>query len=318
MKTIKVGSGMSHSSHLPHPRVPVSRPLLDLSQILFGCFLAGTSFNVLLRPNEIASGGIVGLSLIFNEVFGVEPAFLQWGFNFLILVIAAKFLGRAFVFRSLAGLIALPAAVYLTRFWPPMTGDLLLGSLAGGAGVGVGMGLVFRANGSVGGFSALALLFHRRLGLPVDRGLILLDGLVLLSAALVYRNAELILAAAICVAIVGRTARGLLNGMSHSRMALIVSELSPEIESRILTEIPLGVTKLHGQGGYSGEEREVLMVVARAPEVMRLKRLVKEVDPNAFMTVCDAHEVLGYGFNSFAVTPRAERPVGLVPAPTAK
>ena len=210
-------------------------------------------------------------------------------------VLGMNWFGRAFAFRSLVGMIALPGFILATRHLPPLTDNILLAAICGGMGVGTGLGLVFRANGSVGGFSTLALAFHRFFGLPVDKGILMLDGMVLLGAFFVF-NGEQVLSALICIFLIGRIARGVLSGMGNSKVALIVSEKSHDITERVLVDIPLGVTQLSGQGAYSGDARDVLMVVMRAPEIVRLKRLVKEVDSSAFMIVCDTQEVLGYGF----------------------
>jgi uncharacterized membrane-anchored protein YitT (DUF2179 family) len=282
----------------PHPKRARPRPLLDILQMFVGCGIAGVAFNVLLRPNDIASGGVVGLSLVVQGFSSLEPAFFQWGANFLILFAALKLLGKAFALRSLVGMLMLPLVVYLTRDWAALTDNVVLAALTGGAGLGIGMGIVFRANGSIGGFSTLALLAHKEFNIPVDRTILCLDGLVIFAATLVFRDAEQVLAALICVFLTGRIARSVLSGTGSAKMALIVTEHPNALTQHILSEFTLGVTKLHSQGGYSGNERDTLMVVTRVSEVIRLQRLVRKHDPQAFMIVCDTLEVLGYGFKA--------------------
>ncbi|MDP0490166.1 MAG: YitT family protein [Verrucomicrobiota bacterium JB023] len=271
------------------------RPLQDFCKILFGTALAAICFNVLLRPNFVAPGGVVGLSLVLQPIVGWEPAFVQWGFNAVILLLGLRWFGIAFAMRSLTGMVALPAFVLLSRDWPALTDNILLAAIAGGAGLGIGLGTVFRANGSVGGFSTLALAFHRFFAIPVDRGIMMLDGLVVAGALLVF-TPEQVLSALICITLTGRIARGVLTGVGNSKVALIVSARSHEITERVLEEIPLGVTKLSGSGAYTGDQREILMIVMRPAETVRLKRLVREIDADAFMIMCDTLEVLGYGF----------------------
>jgi len=172
------------STEEPHPKSKLRNPASDILQMLLGCLIAGITFNTLLRHNAIASGGIVGISTLLAS-YGIEPAYAQWGLNFVILIGAYRILGRSFAIRSLLGMIALPLFVFLTRDLPSMTDNLVLAALTGGAGLGLGMGLVFRANGSVGGFSTLALLAYRKLQIPVDRSILVLDGLVVLGAIIV-------------------------------------------------------------------------------------------------------------------------------------
>lgn len=271
------------------------RPWLDLLQVAAGTTVAAIAFNVLLRPNGVAPGGVVGLSLVTSKFAAWEPAFTQWTLNGLIFLLSWGVFGRSFALRSLAGMAVLPAAVFLTREWTPWTHNPVLAAICGGVGVGAGMGIVFRANGSVGGFSTLALALHKYAGLTVDRGILLLDGVVIGAAALVF-PAEQVLCALVCVALTGRTARGVMTGFGTSKVALIVSARATDITERVLNEIPLGVTKLSGHGAYTGNPCDVLMVVMRPAEVVRLKVLVRGVDPQAFMILCDANEVLGYGF----------------------
>lgn len=280
----------------PHPKRAHPRPIFDLCQMLIGCSLAGIAFNVLLRPNGIAPGGVVGLSLVTQAFTGLEPAYFQWVANLLILAAAFKLLGKAFALRSFVGMLALPFFVFLTKDWPPLTDDLVLAALSGGAGLGIGMGLVFRANGSIGGFSTLALLAFRHFNISVDRSILALDGIVILGALIVFQNAEQVLAAILCVFLTGRCARGILLGSGSAKMALIVTDHHEEMTLKILGDPTLGVTKLHSQGGYSNQERETLMVVTRVSEIVLLRRLVRDIDPGAFMIVCDTQEVLGFGF----------------------
>lgn len=280
----------------PHPKLSSPRPVLELLQMVLGCVIAGVTFNIVLRPNGIACGGVVGLSLLASEKTGLEPAYLQWTLNILILLAAFKVLGKQFAFRSLVGMLTLPLVVFLTRNWAPLTDDFVLAALSGGAGLGMGMGLVFRANGSVGGFSSLALLAHRKLQIPVDRSILILDGSVVLGALAVFQNAEQVLGAVLCVFLTGRTARAILGGMGTAQMSLIVTNKDEVIVERILNELTSGVTRIASEGGFTGQKRDTLMVVTRVSEIVALKRLVRECDTDAFVVVCDTSEVLGYGF----------------------
>ena len=272
-------------------------PLLDLGYIVAGCIVAGLSFTLFLRPNGIVPSGVVGLSLVIERGLGFEPAYTQWILNLVALAIGAWWLGRDFFLRSLAANVLLPLIVLLTRDFPPLTNNMLLAAICGGVGAGIGIGLVFRGNSTLGGFSMLALALQRATGLTMDKIFIVLDGLVVLCAALAF-SAEQVLCALVCITLAGRTIRGVLTGFGTSKVAMIVSTHAEEICAAILRDIPLGVTKLSGQGGYTGEPRQVLMTVMRPMEMVRLKEVVRAVDPAAFMILCDASEVLGYGFKS--------------------
>lgn len=270
-------------------------PLLDLGYIIAGSIIAALSFTLFLRPNGIVPSGVVGLSLVLESTAGIEPAFTQWALNFLALALGAWWLGKDFFLRSLTATLLLPAVVFLTRNFQPLTLNPLLAAICGGVGVGIGVGLVFRGNSSIGGFSTLALALQKSTGLTMDKIFIFLDGVVVLCAAIAF-SAEQVLCALVCIALAGRTIRGVLTGFGTSKVAMIVSSHAEEICAAVLRDIPLGVTKLAGQGGYTGEPKQVLMSVMRPMEIVRLKNTVRAIDPHAFMILCDASEVLGYGF----------------------
>jgi uncharacterized membrane-anchored protein YitT (DUF2179 family) len=274
------------------------QPLQDAALIVVGCIVAGLAFTLFLRPNGIAPSGVVGVSLVAYKSFGIEPAYTQWVLNLVALALGGWWLGRDFLVRSLAATLLLPLVAFLTRDFHPLTNNMLLAAICGGVGVGIGVGLVFRGNSSLGGFSTLALALQKTTGLTMDKIFIFLDGVVVLCAALTF-SAEQVLCALVCITLAGRTIRGVLTGFGTSKVAMIVSTRAEEICAAVLRDIPLGVTKLDGQGGYTGEPRQVLMTVMRPTEMVRLKNTVRAIDPAAFMILCDASEVLGYGFKSY-------------------
>jgi uncharacterized membrane-anchored protein YitT (DUF2179 family) len=263
--------------------------------IVLGSVLTGLCFNLFLRATDIASGGIIGTSLVLKEAAGFEPAYSQWMLNAVLLLACASTLGKRFVVKSVAASLIIPFAVLATRGLPAPTNNPLLATICGSAGIGVGLGLVFRAGASVGGFGAVALALQRRLGISVDHTLIALDSLVVLSAAFLF-TPEQALCGLIGVWITGRVARAVMTGLNRSRVAMIVSARALEIREAVLEQIPLGLTSLRGEGGYTGDPREVLMIVMNPAESVRLKELVRAIDPQAFLILSDATEVLGHGF----------------------
>lgn len=278
-----------------HQRQRQPHPLQDSAYIIIGCIVAAFAFTLFLRPNGIAPSGVVGLSLVLFKTTGIEPAYTQWLLNLTALGLGAWWFGRDFMIRSIAATLLLPFVVFLTRGMAPLTTNPLLAAICGGVGVGIGVGLVFRANGSIGGASTVALAVQKRTGISMDKIFWVLDGMVVLCAALAF-SAEQVLCALVSIVLAGRTIRGVLTGFGTSKVAMIVSAHAEEICAAILRDIPLGVTKLEGYGGYTGESRQVLMTVMRPTEMVRLKNTVRAVDPGAFMILCDASEVLGYGF----------------------
>lgn len=279
---------------------PVHR-VLEYVLLLIGSFLIAISFNMLLSPNQVASGGVSGISILVRHVFGFEPAFTQWALNIPLFLIGTWVLGKQFGVKTAVGSVLLPLLIYLTRGLPPLTDNLLLASIYGGILIGMGLGLVFKGKGSTGGLDLAAQMIHRLTGLSLGLAVAILDGLVIVTAGIVL-SPEKAMYALIGLFVTSKTINVVQLGLSYSKVAFIISEKTEEIRKAILHELDRGLTQLNATGGYTGEERTVLMVVVGQTEVSRLKELVKSIDPGAFVILSDTNEVLGEGFKIHGMT----------------
>ncbi|AFH59238.1 YitT family protein [Paenibacillus caseinilyticus] len=263
--------------------------------LLLGSLVVAVSFNIFLGPNQVASGGVTGISIIVEKLFGIEPAFTQWALNIPLFLLGTLLLGRQFGAKTLVGSIVLPLFVLLTKDLPSMTDNVLLASIYGGIGIGVGLGLVFRGRASTGGMDLAAQMLHRYTGISLGLCVALLDGLIILTAG-VFLSPEKAMYALIGLFVTTKTINIVQLGLSYSKVAFIISEAEEEIREGILYELDRGLTKLQATGGYTGESKRVLMVVVSQTEVSRLKELVRRIDPGAFVILSDTNEVLGEGF----------------------
>jgi uncharacterized membrane-anchored protein YitT (DUF2179 family) len=268
---------------------------LEYINVLIGSAIIALAFNVFLLPNQIASGGVSGISTILLSVFGWEPAYVQWAFNIPLFIAGVIFLGKQFGIKTLVGTIFLPFVVFLTKNINPWTNDALLGALFGGIVVGLGLGIVFRGNGSTGGTDLAAQIITKYTGLTLGTSVVLIDGLIVLSAALVF-DIERGLYALIALYVTSKTIDLVQVGFGRSKTAMIITNKQEEVREGILNKIDRGVTKLSAYGGFTDNERPVLMCVVDQREFTKLKQLVKSLDPSAFVVVMDASEVLGEGF----------------------
>lgn len=290
-------SGGSNKNRDRFKSPALSAPSLITEYVLLfiGAFIMALSFNVFLNPNQVASGGVAGISTIVQHVTGIKPAFIQWTLNVLLFVAGFKFLGRDFAIKTAIGTVAFPLFVLLTEGMPSPTDNVLLASLYGGILTGIGLGVVFRARGSTGGLALASQLIHRYTGLSLGVAVALLDGLVILTAGLVF-SPEKALYALIGLYVTSKTIDLIQSGFNFSKVAFIISKEADSLSQAVLVDLDRGLTKLQGLGGYTGDERMVLMVVLNQSEVSRLKTIVKTVDPNAFVIISDTKEVLGEGF----------------------
>jgi uncharacterized membrane-anchored protein YitT (DUF2179 family) len=263
--------------------------------VLIGSAIIALALNFFLLPNQIASGGVSGISTILLSVFGWEPAYVQWAFNIPLFIAGVILLGKQFGAKTLVGTIFLPFVVFLTKNIDPWTNDALLGALFGGIVVGLGLGIVFRGNGSTGGTDLAAQIITKYTGLTLGTSVVLMDGLIVLSAALVF-DIERGLYALIALYVTSKTIDLVQVGFGRSKTAMIITNKQEEVREGILNKIDRGVTKLSAYGGFTDNERPVLMCVVDQREFTKLKQLVKSLDPSAFVVVMDASEVLGEGF----------------------
>ncbi|WP_419955674.1 YitT family protein [Neobacillus niacini] len=268
---------------------------LEYINVLVGSAIIALAFNVFLLPNQIASGGVSGISTILLSVVGWEPAYVQWAFNIPLFIAGVVLLGKQFGVKTLVGTIFLPFVVFLTKNVDPWTNDALLGALFGGIVVGLGLGIVFRGNGSTGGTDLAAQIITKYTGLTLGTSVVLIDGIIVFSAALVF-DIERGLYALIALYVTSKTIDLVQVGFGRSKTAMIITNKQEEVREGILNKIDRGVTKLSAYGGFTDNERPVLMCVVDQREFTKLKQLVKSLDPSAFVVVMDASEVLGEGF----------------------
>ncbi|QBP41749.1 YitT family protein [Paenisporosarcina antarctica] len=275
-----------------HPWVAA---VLEYVYIIIGAAIIAVGFNVFLLPNEVASGGVSGISTILYGLFDWKPGFVQYAFNIPLFIAGVIFLGKQFGARSLAGTLTLPLFVLLTASWEPATLNPLLGALFGGISVGVGLGIVFRGRASTGGTDLAAQIIAKYTGFTLGRSVMLIDGLIVLSAAVVF-DIEKGLYALIGLFVTTKTIDIIQLGFSQSKMVYIITNKQEEIRDAIYNEVNRGVTRLSAFGGYTEQERPILLVVVYQTEFTKLKQVVKKVDPAAFVIVTDAYEVVGEGF----------------------
>ncbi|TBL73023.1 YitT family protein [Paenibacillus thalictri] len=277
------------------PLSKTARLVKEYGLLLLGSLIIAASFNIFLSPNQVASGGVSGISIIVKELLGFEPALTQWALNIPLFIAGTWLLGGQFGVKTAVGSVLLPLLILLTKNLPVMTHNLLLASIYGGIMIGAGLGIVFRGRGSTGGLDLAAQIIHRYTGISLGITVALLDGLVIVSAAFVF-SAEKALYALIGLFVTSKTINVVQIGLSFSKVAFIISNETEAIQKAILYGLDRGLTRLKGAGGYTGEERTVLMVVVRQTEVLKLKEIVKQCDPNAFVILSDTNEVLGEGF----------------------
>ncbi|MRG84764.1 YitT family protein [Salinibacillus xinjiangensis] len=277
------------------PLTDKQQTVLDYFLVILGSFFIAFSFNLFLLPNDVASGGVAGISTLTEEVFGWEPAFVQGFLNVPLFLAGVIVLGANFGVKSFLGTLALPFFVYLTRDFNPATMNPLLASIFGGMGVGAGLGVVFKGRASTGGIDVAAAILNKYTGISLGLCIALIDGTIVTTSAFVF-SVEQALYALIGLFMTSRTIDIIQVGFTNSKNVMIISDKTEEMRKAIFEEIDRGVTILQGEGGFTGAERNIVMCVVDQKEFTKLTKTVSKVDSTAFVIAMSAAEVLGEGF----------------------
>lgn len=291
--------------------------LIPWAQVAAGSLITALAVNVFLVPFKLADGGIVGLAIVLHYRLGLPVAPTVVGLNVPIFLAGWRLLGLGFIARTFFGVVTLGLFIQLTRAVAPVTEDLLLATLYGGALQGLGLGLVLRAGGSAGGTDTLARIVARATPVKVGAAILYFDLAVLSTAALTF-GLERALYGALTLFLATRVVDLILEGQYAARAILVVSDRHDAISARILRELERGATLLAARGAYTGQERPVIFCVVSRDQVPRLRAIVHSEDERAFMVMASAAEVLGEGFTLPPHRPAArKRPAPSVQAPSA-
>ncbi|MGM9920085.1 MAG: YitT family protein [Bhargavaea sp.] len=271
----------------------------NLIMILFGAAIFSfglVHFNI---QHELAEGGFTGLTLILLFVFKLDPAIMNLVLNVPMFFIGWKLLGRKTFIYTVVGTVAV--SVFLRIFTTyqydiHMENDLLLVSLFAGVFIGIGLGIIFRFGGTTGGVDIIARLANKYYGWSMGRTMFIFDAGVILLSWATYLTMPKMMYTLVAVYVGARVIDFVQEGAYSGRGAWIISEWQDEIADKITQEMDRGVTVLKGSGHYTKQEREVLYCVVGKNEIVRLKNIINSVDPSAFVSVTDVHDVMGEGF----------------------
>lgn len=274
--------------------------LWDGAAFLAGGFLFAVAVNVFTAPNNIAPGGLTGLATMANYLLGTPIGTTIFVLNIPLFIWGVVQINFRFILKTLAATVITSAAIDLTAGWlPPYQGDLMLAALFSGVLSGAGLGLIFMRGGTTGGTDLVANLIGRNFRhLSLGKLVLLVDLVVVLISAFVYRNYESPLYAAVNIFVSSKLIDAVLYGTDTGtgKMMFIISPKNKEIARRIMTDLSRGVTELRSRGGYRGEEGEVLLCAVRRSEVYKTHDIIRSVDPDAFVIVGDAGQISGEGF----------------------
>ena len=280
----------------------LSRLARDYIWIALGSVLYSISFDWFYVPNQLGFGGLTALGMILNHLSPAIPiGMVVLVLNIPIFILGWKFLGGHTLISSLFAMAATSLLVDLFAAlyeFPPM--DPMLAAVFGGVSLGVSLGIIFSKGATTGGTDLIARLLKLPFAwLPMGKLLLVVDLSMLLAVSIAFRSMESAMYGIIALYISTIVMDMVLYGLDQSKVAYIITSNPRPMAAEIDKQLDRGTTFLHGEGSFSGQDKLVLMCAFKQRQIVPLKALVHEMDPEAFIIVCDAHEVLGQGFRRY-------------------
>ncbi len=270
--------------------------------IIIGSALFAAGFQFFLYPNSIIVGGVSGIAMIINYLTDLPVGVMNIVLNIPLFIIAWRQFGTKFVIGSFVGMML--SSVFVDLFalvsYSP-TNDMLLACIIGGAIKGLGMGIIYYAGATTGGTDIIAKFV--RLKYPyINFGTLILltDAIIILAFAIIFHKVEGAMYAVIAMFVVSRVIDLVLYGVDNSNVCYIISEKSEQLVNDITDSLHRGVTILEGEGAYSHQNKQVLLCVVKRTQVSDIRKIIKNVDENAFFIITDAKNVFGKGFGDIS------------------
>ncbi len=277
----------------------------DYLVILLGAFCYAAAVVCLISPNQIPLGGVTGIAVLMGNLFQWPVGALVLVFNIPLFLLSFRSLGRRFLIRTLLATVTISLLLDVLRpvaerYHITYTENPLLAALYGGVLCGLGLGLIFSRGATSGGSDILAKLINARLEhLSIGRINLVINGVVILISAVAYRSVEAALYALAVQYVSASVIDGILVGLDNASAAFVITRHPQAIADAIMLSMRRGVTLLSGTGMYSKEPRATLLCAVRSHEVTQLKKTILTADPDAFVILTNAREVLGRGFKSY-------------------
>lgn len=279
----------------------VMSQVVKYALITIGAAIGAVGFQFFMFPNAIVSGGLIGIAQIVNRLTGLPVGAFSIVLNVPLFIIAWKQFGLGFIISSFAGTVLYSVfidAAAMTNI--VATTDPMLASIIGGVIKGLGLGTIYYVGATTGGVDIVARFLRRRFPyINFGTLILLMDAVIIAAYAWIFKIYESAMYSLICMFVMSRAVDLVLYGLDNSNICYIVSEHTDDIVSEItLGQLHRGVTLLHAEGAYSHEEKQVIMCVIKRPQIAAIRRMVRAIDPKAFMVVTDAKNVFGKGFDS--------------------
>ena len=263
--------------------------------VALACVVMAFNINYFFVGNKLAEGGVSGLSLIIHYLSNIDVSYLYFALNIPLIILAYIFLGKNFLLKTFFATFVLSVFLKVFASFSEPLDDILLAAIFGGAINGIAIGIVFYAGGSTGGMDIIAKIVNKYTGIPISRILLATDFIVLSMVAVIFGKV-IFMYTLISLVISSKMIDMIQVGIYSAKGVTIITTKEDEIRKRIMEDTKRGITLINAKGGYTQKEIGMLYCVVGQYQLIKVKTIVKEVDPSAFMIVADVHEVIGNGF----------------------
>lgn len=280
-------------------KIPHAGTITKLLLIMLGSFIYSISISLVLSPNNLAPGGISGISIIINYMTGFPIGVMSFILNLPLLIVSFFKFGKKFFFSTIYAIFMASLFTDTLANFSPLTNDFILAAIVGAGLNGVGLGIIFKCGSTSGGTDIIVRLL--KIKFPhIGAGILLIciDMFVVVSSGIVFKNIEAALYAAVCVILAGIVMDKVLYGTDEAKLVYIISDQSHDIISALLTNLDIGVTSLSGKGAYSNTPKNIVLCAMKKQNLPKVQALIRDIDSNAFLIVSSATEIMGEGFKS--------------------
>ncbi len=297
---------------LPNDKIFSLKWFKDYSMIVIGSFILAVGFVFFISPHRIVPGGVYGIAIVVHYMtqgmFSLWPDGFPIGLFGLILnipltIAGIKILGPRFGVKTVVGFVLTSVFMDVITYLrvdgdAPLVPDILLSCVFGGVLIGFGLGLIFKSRATSGGSDIIAMIIAKYTKMKLGQLMIYVDSTIVLLSLLAFKDWQIPLYSWVVIYITGRAIDLVLEGSNYNKALIIISEKHEEIRHKILVDLERGGTYLKGTGMYTGNDKNIIYTVVSRREVAILEVFISQIDPDAFITVMDTHEILGEGFQS--------------------
>lgn len=283
----------------------VKKQTTPVLQIILGCAITGLSYSLFLIPHHFVPGGVSGLAIILNYFFNLPVGTMIIALNIPIFLFGLRTMGKKYVLKSLAGMLVSSVMIdFFNRVLKltAATDNKILASIYGGILLGIGLGIIFRGHASTGGSDIIGMVVSKYTGISIGFGIMITDFIIISASGFAFRELEAPLYGYIVLFLSIKVIDLILEGWSTSKLVIITSSRTVEIEKFILNTLERSGTALKSRSLYLNREGEIILTVIHRKQLAELRDFIKEIDPQAFVIINDTYDVLGKGFKSTLFT----------------